>query len=177
MNGLLNQHQLQTLEANDLLLRLAIDQDSDVIKKLIFKILKEHQIEDSLERVDGKLHAIASNYHKNGGKLWVIEHSNGEIIATLSLLLCSLENKSELRKMYIKKAYRGIGLGKLLLELAIAWSLEQKLTKISLETASALKSAITLYKKYGFTEIPFENNAVRCDRQFELLLNSEARKP
>jgi putative acetyltransferase len=78
------------------------------------------------------------------------------------------ENICELRKMYLLKEMRGRGLGKIILDTAIDIAKEKHYGKIILETISALKTAIFLYKRYGFKEIKPKEINTRVDQAFEL---------
>ena len=59
----------------------------------------------------------------------------------------------ELVKMYVDPAYRGRGISKTLLDLCIAESKTAGAKKIILFSNSQLKTALTLYKKYGFQHV------------------------
>ena len=60
---------------------------------------------------------------------------------------------AELKRMYIKKEYRNLGIGKKLLDLAIDLAKELNYEKLRLDTLDFMRSAITLYKAKGFREI------------------------
>jgi putative acetyltransferase len=51
-----------------------------------------------------------------------------------------------------------------------ALSKAKELGRVILETASPLKEAIGLYKRYGFKEFNPEHLSARCDQAFELYL-------
>ena len=76
----------------------------------------------------------------------------------------------ELRKMYLLREYRGRGLGKRMLEDAIARAKQMGFREMVLETASELVEAIALYKSYGFVEYTPEHLCSRCDQGFKLEL-------
>ena len=59
----------------------------------------------------------------------------------------------ELVKMYVDPAYRGRGLSKTLLELCIEEARKAKAKKLILFSNSQLKTALLLYKKYGFRNV------------------------
>ena len=61
---------------------------------------------------------------------------------------------AELKRMYVKPAFHHKGIGKTLLEKALFLAKEFNYEKIRLDTLSNMIPAITLYKKYGFYEIP-----------------------
>ncbi|HEX8576905.1 MAG TPA: GNAT family N-acetyltransferase [Flavobacterium sp.] len=92
------------------------------------------------------------------------------IIATFSLLKVT-HTVFELGKMAVSEAYQGKGLGKQLLEYAIATAKEKEAEKIILYSNTKLEAAIALYKKFGFTEIPLEPNTyARSNIKMELII-------
>ena len=69
----------------------------------------------------------------------------------------------ELKRMYVRKEYRGKGIGKQLAEEVIKRAKEIGYKKMRLDTLRSMTTAIRIYKKLGFEEIgayrynPFEN--------------------
>jgi GNAT superfamily N-acetyltransferase len=61
---------------------------------------------------------------------------------------------AELKRMYVRPAFRGQGLGKLLVERLTAHALEHGLTVLRLETGIHQAEAIGLYTRLGFERIP-----------------------
>ena len=60
----------------------------------------------------------------------------------------------ELRRMYIRPQYRGLKLGKTLLEHLQAYTRAQGIPKLRLETGIYQTDAIAMYEKFGFYQIP-----------------------
>ena len=58
----------------------------------------------------------------------------------------------ELIKMGVRENYQGKGIGKLLLEKVIEHAREKGFRTMTLETASTLEAAVSLYKKIGFVQ-------------------------
>lgn len=56
----------------------------------------------------------------------------------------------ELVKMYIDSNYRGIGLGRLLIQKSIDKAKEMGFTQIYLESLPELNKAVSVYEKFGF---------------------------
>ncbi|WP_315822188.1 GNAT family N-acetyltransferase [Paraflavitalea speifideaquila] len=56
----------------------------------------------------------------------------------------------ELVKMYLLPEARGLGLGKLLIEKALAFAREAGYEQVYLETMPELKKAVSVYEKFGF---------------------------
>lgn len=145
--------------------RPATNEDINNIRLLIFSILDEYDLEPSPETTDRDLNDIEAFYTE--GVFDVLTAGDGEIIGTLGLKPIRT-NTVELRKMYLQPGFRGRGIGVRLLKHAIARAKELGATRIELETASVLKEAIALYKKFGF--MPIEHNLMeeRCDLAFAL---------
>ena len=59
----------------------------------------------------------------------------------------------ELVKMYLKKEYRGLGLGRLLIEKALAFAKASGYNNVYLETMPELQQALKTYEKFGFKYI------------------------
>ena len=56
----------------------------------------------------------------------------------------------ELVKMYLQKNYRGIGLGKQMIDTCLAWAEQNGYKQVYLETMPELKNALSVYEKLGF---------------------------
>mgnify|MGYP003959572837 FL=1 len=65
----------------------------------------------------------------------------------------------EMKRLYIKPAYRGTGLGRLLAEKILKFANESNYSKIVLDTLSSMDSAQGLYRSLGFAVTdPYYNN-------------------
>lgn len=149
-------------------IRPATNADSDNVKSVVFSVLKEYGLSPDSNSTDKDLDAIEESYFLNGGFFGVVELDN-EIIATLGIHKID-KDTCELRKMYCLPEHRGKGLGKRLIEFALTKAKALGYNHVILETASPLKEAIGLYKKYGFREYCPEHLSSRCDQAFELYL-------
>ena len=75
---------------------------------------------------------------------------------------------AELRKMYLDPVYKGRGLGKMLLEDALAMARQLGFRTIILESNSNLVEAAALYRKFGFVDMHRKHMASRCDYALRL---------
>lgn len=64
------------------------------------------------------------------------------------------EGISELKRMYIQPAYRGLNIGKTLLTMLCSQALKSGYTYMRLDTLDTMLPAIHLYSSNGFYEIP-----------------------
>ena len=80
---------------------------------------------------------------------------NDEIVGTASLLKKS-ETIFELGKMAVAEKAQGYKIGTLLLEHCLEFAKQKQIKTLLLYSNTQLKSAIHLYRKYGFSEIDLE---------------------
>lgn len=152
----------------EIFIRAATNQDCENLKDLVFGVLREYGLEPAPEGVDKDLNDIEASYIKRGGVFELFEDGAGTLLGTVGLYPLD-ESQIELRKMYFAKEIRGKGLGKETLQRMIDIAREKGFKKMVLETASVLKEAIGIYKKFGFQE-SIEKHALRCDQSFYLEL-------
>jgi putative acetyltransferase len=150
-------------------LRAANNKDSRTITELVFGVLKEYNLRPDPAVTDADIKDIEQSYFKGGGTFYVLEEKDGSIIGAYGLYPIN-NQMCELRKMYLHSSYRGKGLGRLLLEDALSKARQIGFKKMTLETASVLKEAISLYKSYGFIEYRPEHLSSRCDQAYILEL-------
>lgn len=105
-------------------------------------------IEDQPDLLD-----IESNYHQRGGNFWGAK-INGELVGTIALLNTG-HNACALRKMFVKKEFRGkeYGIAQKLLETLVAYCRDQNISDVYLGTVEMLKAAHRFYEKNDFNNI------------------------
>lgn len=97
---------------------------------------------------------------------------NNEIVGTVSLIKKE-NNLFELGKMAVTQSAQGYGIGTILLEHCLKVVRNKEIPKLVLYSNTQLESAIHLYKKYGFKEIPLENGLYdRANIKMELIINN-----
>lgn len=138
-----------------------------VIKGIIYPILNEYGLKPDEAHTDADLSDIEGNYNQRNGFFCVVYDQNYHPVGTAGLYeVCA--TTCEIRKIYLKKEARGVGLGKAIVHWLIDQAKVKMYQKIVLETASVLYEAIQMYKKLGFSELEAIPNSPRCDRQFYL---------
>lgn len=86
-------------------------------------------------------------YDSRKDQVWICEHE-GEIIGTLFLM--HRVEAAQLRYFLIRPEYRGIGLGKKLMNLYMSFLKESGYTSSYLWTTHELDAASSLYTRHGF---------------------------
>jgi len=100
-------------------LRPASNADCDKIASLVYSILKEYDLKPDPACTDADLKDIEQLYFEQGGTFYVLEEKSGSIVGAYGLYPIDSQT-CELRKMYLRRSYRGKGLGKFLMESALS---------------------------------------------------------
>ena len=95
----------------------------------------------------------------------------GDEVAGCSAVRRLEDQIAELKRMYIKPAHRGKGIGKSILDYSIMQARALKYQYIRLDTLPSMTYAIHIYKSRGFYDIePYRFNPVKGTRYLELIL-------
>lgn len=107
------------------------------------------------------LRQIESFYKASGGNFWGA-FIDGELVGTIALVKFD-ENAGAIRKMFVKKEFRGkeLNIAQKLLEVLISYCYQNRINEIFLGTITVLKAALRFYEKNHFTVIDKEKLPVR----------------
>jgi GNAT superfamily N-acetyltransferase len=112
-------------------------------------------------------------------RAWVCEHE-GRMVGFL-LLMHRGSQAAQLRYFLVRPEYRGIGLGKRLMELFMEFLVQCNYRSAYLWTVDELPAAAALYRRHGFrlTEekpsAPFFGKPLR-EQRYDLVLNTEKKE-
>ena len=134
--------------------------DEDKVLDLVKKVLNSYGLELNPMGEDLDITDISKYYMDNNGDFEVVEF-RGNIIGSYGIYKID-EDTCELRKMYLKQNFQGLGLGNIMIENSFKMAKALGYKRITLQTNSLLYKAVKLYKKYGFEEIE-EEVCERCD--------------
>ena len=149
-------------------LRPATNADGPAVQNLIFSVLREYGLCPDPAATDADLADIEASYPGREGWFAVaMESASGEVVGTVALLPRA-GGTAELRKLYLRPGARGLGLGRALLDAAIAEAHRRGFERLVLETAEALKDALRLYERSGFRHSTEAAHACRCEIVMEL---------
>lgn len=149
------------------------DESESVLHFISDMLVNEFGIALGFHDQDSDLLHIKQHYNKNdGGCFWVIERiDNYQIIGTVAIRKLNqfpitptvTAAACELKRMFLSKPYRGVGIGQQLLETALNFAKKAGYSKIFLYSSKDLTISRNLYLKNGFIDIPRYNNDHRAD--------------
>lgn len=103
---------------------------------------------------DRELAALPEPYARPGGRLFLL--LDGGEAAGCGGLCPMAPEVAEMKRMWLRPAHRGKGLGRAVAAALVAAAREEGYRSVRLETLSVMPTARELYKAMGFREIPHE---------------------
>ena len=82
-----------------------------------------------------------------------------DIVGTVALMPTKEVGIYELTKMAVSPNHRGFNIGQQLMQHCISFAKEKQFKALMLYSNTILENAIYIYRKYGFLEIPVEENS------------------
>jgi putative acetyltransferase len=146
--------------------------DSEKVKEFISDIIvNEFKFKLEFDTLDSDILAIEEIYNKSDrGCFWVAESIDDnntqrqKIVGTTAVRnLKQFESTCELKRMYVLKEFRQLGLGQKLLDIAIDFAKGVGYSRMVLDSSKMLHLARALYLKKGFVDIPQYNDNYRAD--------------
>jgi GNAT superfamily N-acetyltransferase len=150
--------------------------DSDKVIEFISEIIvNEFKFKLEFDTLDSDILAIDKSYNKsNGSCFWVAEtvvnddyfitQQKQKIIGTTAVRnLKQFESTCELKRMYVLRDFRRLGLGQKLLDIAVDFAKSVGYSRMVLDSSKMLYAARALYLESGFVDIPRYNDNYRAD--------------
>lgn len=153
-------------------LRLASEEASLIL--IAAELMREYQlglgVDLCFQDFEAELAHLPGNYSEPQGCL-LVGFINGFPVAVGALR--PLEDAVEVKRMYIRQQFRGLGLGRELIQRLLSEARHRGHRRVVLDTLGRLTPAIALYRSFGFQEIePYNYNPEDDVRYFELDLKA-----
>ncbi|WP_227840283.1 GNAT family N-acetyltransferase [Clostridioides sp. ZZV15-6388] len=153
---------LKFVEANDL-------ENLENVKILFNEYSNSLNIDLCFQDFNNELKTLPGKYEKPSGSL-ILAFVDENLAGCVALK--KLEDKvCELKRLYVRDKFRGLKIGKILLEEIVEEAKKIGYTYMRLDTLPSMKSAQGLYEKIGFYDIdPYTYNPIEGARYMELKL-------
>ncbi|TBV26793.1 GNAT family N-acetyltransferase [Meridianimaribacter sp. CL38] len=112
-----------------------------------------------VEPYDEEVLSKPEGYIINKGGFIFFAKLNETILGTVALMPTSTKNVFELTKMAVSPKHRGYKIGQQLMQYCIEFAKQHQFKALMLYSNTKLENAIYIYRKYGFIEIPVEENS------------------
>lgn len=135
-------------------------------KEISLNWLHKHNL---YEKADDDLLNNPQKFLKKGSFIF-LAHLDSKIIGTISLIPVN-DNTFEILKLGVVDGYKGLGIGRKLMQTCIDICIKKNVKTITLESSSKLESALRLYEKLGFKHIEIvDTHFESADVKMELKL-------
>jgi ribosomal protein S18 acetylase RimI-like enzyme len=141
----------------------------EFIKKLFEEYANSLDFDLDFQDFDKELANFPGDYAPPKGCL-LLAKNEGKIAGCVALRGLS-EGVCEMKRLYVKPQFRGLGIGRALTEAIIQEAQKIGYTRIRLDTAPSMQAARVLYMSLGFEKIsPYRYNPIEGAEFMELSL-------
>lgn len=145
-----------------MIIQIYDDSRKEEVHDVVLEVLLEHGFEyDRLK--DADLKDINGYYFSKGGTFF-IGLAGGRVVGTAGVRKLD-GNLCEIRRIYLRKGFRGKGNGKKLFLAALDFA-EKNCAGAMLKTDSTLRKAIGMYLKHGFTLVEEKEGYLYYEKRF-----------
>lgn len=109
------------------------------------------------QNYDHELTHLEEKYGRPAGRLYLLRYQ-GQAAGTVALRKID-ETHCELKRLYVRPAFRGHGLAEYLVHTVLEDAIQEGYQQMLLDTFPFLTGAIMLYRKLGFYKVPSYNGS------------------
>ena len=142
------------------------------IRKLFLEYARSLEIDLDFQDFETELNTLPGKYQPPDGAL-ILALVEGREAGCIALRKIS-KDICEMKRLYVRDEYRGLGLGKKLVGMIIDEAMNNNYQYMRLDTLPTMKSAQSLYLSFGFYDIePYVYNPIQGTRFMELKLKKD----
>ncbi len=130
--------------------------DLDLIRGIFREYAGTLNVDLAFQDFEAELGGLPGEYAEPRGAL-VLARVDGEVAGCCALRpadSADYPNAAEMKRLYVRKPFRGFGLGRLLTEHILDQARLAGYSTVLLDTLDDMEAARALYEDLGFTEIP-----------------------
>src|SRR5258707_4018227 len=109
-------------------------------------------IDLSFQAFEGELKSLLGKYAPPTGELMLASAPDGSALGCVAVRSLAGVTVCEMKRLYVRPAARGLGVGRALVAAIIRSAEELGFTQMKLDTLPAMDEALALYKRFGFVE-------------------------
>jgi len=129
-----------------------IPEDLDTVRTLFGEYADEQTVDLCFQNFTAELAGLPGAYEPPAGRLLVAWDAD---VATGCVALRPHDGSDvEMKRLFVRPAYRGLGIGRRLTEAILTEAQALGARRVLLDTLPTMTTAIELYRRLGFVEIP-----------------------
>ena len=128
----------------------------ETVRELFREYANSLNIDLQFQNFEEELATLPGDYAEPQGCL-LVARVDGEVAGCCGLrLLANVDypNSAEMKRLYVRRAFRGFGLGRLLAEAILDAARRAGYASVLLDTLDDMEAARALYVDLGFEEVP-----------------------
>jgi ribosomal protein S18 acetylase RimI-like enzyme len=133
------------------ILRAEKDEHLEVAKELFMEYARSLEFSLGFQDFEEEIADMPGHYDPPGGCI-LLAFVGGKPSGCVALRKLE-KGICEMKRLYVRPGYRGLGIGKTLSEMIIEEAKIIGYGKMRLDTLSSMKKAISIYRRQGFREI------------------------
>jgi ribosomal protein S18 acetylase RimI-like enzyme len=132
--------------------------DFDTVAGLFREYARELGVDLTFQGFGDEVANLPGDYGPPNGGLLLARAASGEALGCVALRPLAEAGTCEMKRLYVRPAGRGLGVGRTLASAIITVAAERGYRRMRLDTLSTLRAAIGLYRALGFapTEAYYE---------------------
>jgi putative acetyltransferase len=144
-------------------------EDMDAAREIFEEYQAFLQVDLCFQGFRQELAQLPQPYHSPNGCI-IFAKINGEVAGCVALRPLA-SGICEMKRLYVRPAFRGHHLGRLLVEELLTFARQRGYHTMQLDTLARLTEAVQLYRRFGFEEItPYNDTSLEGIMYFGLRL-------